>query len=108
MTEQPTQIQIQAQWILDQMNVPAAVNQMLIQEGAPVADGAPSDGVYLTFGHLNPPVITNLTTEIEREALAATVFPVVPVSRFLLSRDRLKSFHVIIGQYLEASENNGQ
>ena len=103
-TPQQTEFQIQAQWILDPMVVPAAVNQMLIQDGPPVDDGRSPDGTYLTFGHLNPPVAMEPLLGSDGNPFPNAILPVVPVSRFLVSRERLKSFHATLGRYLEATD----
>ncbi|TFD47559.1 hypothetical protein E3T46_17335 [Cryobacterium sp. Hh11] len=98
------QFQIQAQWVLDPLSVPAVVNQMLIQEGPPVENGMTPDGTYLTFGHLNPPISMEPQPDPGPDAFANTILPVVPVSRFFVSRERLKSFHATLGRYLEATD----
>jgi hypothetical protein len=98
--DEPQAFQIQAQWMLDPTSLPATANQMLIQTGAPVDGISIFDGVYLSFGHLNPPIMEEPKSQEEYAAASQMVFPVVPVARLFVSRDRLQQFSDVLANFL--------
>lgn len=91
------EIQIQAQWIIDPGFQPSAANQMIVQDGMPNGNSLSSE-IYVTFGHVNPPIFDN------PDAAIGAVVPVLPVARLLMSRERLTAFHALIGAHLNAEE----
>jgi len=97
------QITVQAQWILDPSDLPATANQILVQPSAPLASGK-SDGAYVTVGHLNPPMVGGAPGPISPEMAAGIVFPVVPVARFLVSRERLADFRDALTAFIDTMD----
>lgn len=75
----------------DAANAPAAhANQFIAQVGPPTESGMP-DGVYLTFGHIPPPLVISKDPEMrqrEIEVLKAGI-QVEVLGRFHFSRERL-------------------
>jgi hypothetical protein len=68
------EINLQAQWLLNDTDVPAPANQTLIQIGNGTA--------YLAFGHINPPTLEGPPdTQVTQEMLEGRTFPVVVVAR---------------------------
>jgi len=104
-TPDETQFQIQAQWVLDNSAVPAAVNQFLLQPAAPLESGA-IDGAYLTIGHLNPPMLPGYAGPLNSEILAGQIFPVIPVARVLVSMPRLRDLRDNLDKFIEAMEGH--
>lgn len=102
MTDEPQFFQIQAQWILDPSSVPANANQLLLQDGPPAVNGGTGDGVYVTFGHLNPPITPGVDGVPNPGGLDGQIFPVFPVGRFYLSLERLKAFNEQINAFIQA------
>ena len=86
-------VNISAQWALDPGMQAVLANQLFVQwDGAASENGNP-DGVYLTFGHVNPPVFSLPPGEQPTpEMLQSYIAPVIPVSRVYCSFDRLKAF----------------
>jgi hypothetical protein len=81
-------VQVQARWILDPSTIPTPVNALMVQLGAP-ANGKP-DGVYLQFGHINPPVVEGPPgTSLTQDMVDGAIFPVMPAARLVVSLDRL-------------------
>lgn len=97
------QITVQAQWILNPSDLPATANQILIQPSAPLASGK-TDGAYVTVGHLNPPMVDGTPGPINPEMAADMVFPVVPVARFLVSRERLADFRDALTAFIDTMD----
>lgn len=87
-------------------------NQYAASLGLPTADGHP-DGIYLTFGHLQIPLITGGEAEIRRllEERGSKVI-VAPQARFILSRARLGELigllNKIAEQYDRVSGTSGE
>lgn len=98
------QVTIQAQWILNPADLPATANQILLQPSAPLASGK-VDGAYVTIGHLNPPMVNGTPGQLTTELAASTIFPVTPVARFLVSRERLVDFRDAITTYIETMDS---
>ena len=96
----PESVSIKSQWANNPMNVPTTVNQMLLQLGLPAGEDTPSDGVYLSFGHMQPPILPNPMTDEAKAVLQNTVFTVMPVATIFLTRDRLEQFNVLIADFL--------
>jgi len=97
------QVTIQAQWVLNPADVPPTANQILLQPSAPLASGK-VDGAYVTIGHLNPPMVNGAPGQLTTEMASSTVFPVTPVARFLVSRERLADFRDAITTYIETMD----
>lgn len=77
-----TQIEIGAKWEYDPLQLPSVVNQVLIQHA--MADGRTGqpNGMYISLGHVNPPVFTG---ELNAEqASNIDPLPVVVVGSFYL------------------------
>jgi len=92
----PGIVNVQPQWMLNQTNVPPAVNQIMIQGGVNVG-GSPTvlgeaDGLYITFGHVMPPI---------SEPQAGEIVPIIPMGTYFLTKARLAEFHSVIGNFLE-------
>lgn len=87
------EIQVQAQWALDPSIQSAAANQIMIQDGIPGDDGTASEA-YLTFGHVNPPIMDGPPEGTD------IFLPIFPVARLILSRDRIKQLHALLGTHL--------
>ncbi|MBD8517068.1 hypothetical protein [Plantibacter sp. CFBP 8804] len=96
----PQELQLPVQWVFDQMSLPVSANQLLLQQGPPVGD-KPFDGYYVMVGHLQPPVIT---AESRPEDFVGQVLPVVPITRFHVSRDRLVEFRDLITTFLDGTD----
>jgi len=97
------QITVQAQWVLNPNDLPATANQILVQPSAPLASGK-SDGAYVTVGHLNPPMVNGMPGPITPDMTADMVFPVVPVARFLVSRERLADFRDALTAFIDTMD----
>lgn len=93
------EFQIQAQWVIDPMTIPPNVNQLLLQSGVNVGTNTPEE-IYVTFGHINPPTIDSTSPATVQASASAMVFPVAPVARFVISRDRLAEFNRVISEFL--------
>jgi hypothetical protein len=104
MVNDPEQISIKAQWALDATSVPPVVNQILIQHTMPDRTGRP-DGAYVTFGHLNPPVMPDGSNVTDGPETGNLVFPVMPVARFHVSMERLAEFRDHISGFLDDIES---
>jgi hypothetical protein len=94
------EFQIQAQWVIDPGSIPVTVNQILLQSSVPTASTGRPDGVYVTFGHLNPPMIMDPTDPEQIAAASRGVYPVTSVARVYVSRERLVSFRDAIDSFL--------
>ncbi|MFF2271554.1 hypothetical protein ACFVTX_04735 [Agromyces sp. NPDC058136] len=98
--------QVQAQWVIDPMVVPAPANQFLVQASGDET-GASAE-VVLNFGYFSPPLV-NLPgasqAEIE-QAMASSIFPVPAVARVTMSRGRLIELHTKISEILAATDGD--
>jgi hypothetical protein len=91
---------------VDWSDVPSApvvhVNQTLAQIGTPSQDRMP-DGVYLSLGSAEPPVITGSTEERQRALEALSGLKVTIHGRFHMSRshlaDLIKVLETVADQY---------
>ena len=96
---QPGLINIQSQWMINPGEIPATVNQILLQGGLNVgiSEGVPgpADGIYLSFGHMSPPLAQPQPGEI---------IPIIPIGRYHLSKERLAEFHQVSGGFLNGFE----
>jgi hypothetical protein len=110
MPESETAHSLRAQWVIDDMAQPQAVNQLLARFGTPPfsAPNVP-DAVYLTFGHMNP-VLFNLEpgTMPTPADVEGVVLPVVPVAHMAMSIDRLRDFVGQLEQVIEQFDANQQ
>lgn len=108
MSDEPREMNVNASWILDPTVQSAVVNQMFLQFDNPASPAsARPDGVYLTFGHVNPPVFNLPAGENpSQEMVASLVLPVTPSARIYLSIERLRAFIDDIDAKLKAVEGN--
>lgn len=96
-------ITVNAVWALDPAVVPAFANQCLVQLGVPPLSGkGEQDGIYLTFGHLNPPAFPG-TPEEAQAAANTQMLPVIPVARVVMTRARVTALHAALGELLDAT-----
>lgn len=77
------QVQIGAKWEYDPRQLPSVANQVLIQHA--MADGLTGrpTGMYISLGHVNPPVFTGEMSP--EQATDIDPLPVVVVGSFYLS-----------------------
>ncbi|MEV6547628.1 hypothetical protein AB0M57_02830 [Streptomyces sp. NPDC051597] len=64
-------------------------NQFVASLGLPTSTGK-ADEVYLTFGHVAPPVLTGTPQAMEEQVRALGSLPVETLGRYVLSRARLQ------------------
>ena len=97
-------LSMKSQWAINPMNAPTAVNQILLQLGLPAGEGHNSDGIYLSFGHLQTPVVPQPLTDEMKVQLENTLFTVMPLATFFLTRERLAQFNALISDFLQKTE----
>ncbi|MFJ2732261.1 hypothetical protein [Streptomyces sp. NPDC087317] len=64
-------------------------NQFVVSVGLPTAEGKP-DQVYITFGQVEPPVLTGTPAEMEQRLRELGSLPVETLGRYVVSRSRLQ------------------
>jgi hypothetical protein len=102
MAEQSESMQFRVQWPSNAGSLPTLVNQITVT-GSPAASGV-SDGFYLNFGHVQPPLIAAGTApEIVAELVAAPL-AVTPVGSFFLSIERTKELVNVLKLALQSVE----
>lgn len=95
-------VQMQAQWIQDLAQVPAPVNQFLIQGGPDIGGSQVPDSFVITFGHLTPPPMPQFESQEEARAFAsANVALISAVARLTFTPGRLRELHGLLGQVIE-------
>ena len=88
-------LSIQAQWLINDTDVPSPANQTLVQLG----NGA----AYISFGHINPPSFQAPPgTLLTQEMVEGRTFPVVPVARVQMPISVLSELRDKIDQMLAA------
>ncbi|MGW9022882.1 hypothetical protein ACWGQ5_01325 [Streptomyces sp. NPDC055722] len=64
-------------------------NQFVVSVGLPTAEGKP-DQVYITFGQVEPPVLSGTPAAMEQELRELGSLPVETLGRYVVSRSRLQ------------------
>ncbi len=89
--------------MLDPSSIPVPANQIIIQVGD-------AESVYLTFGHVNPPVFDGIESGAAPtpEMLSSLTLAVIPVSQILLPFSKLvelrEKIDGILGQVQESAK----
>ncbi|WP_269997202.1 hypothetical protein [Arthrobacter sp. B2a2-09] len=96
------QVEIGAKWEYDPRQLPTVVNQVLIQHAMADAQTGRSNGMYISLGHVNPPVfIGEMSAE---QASNIDPLPVVIVGSFYLP---MQSVIALRDSLSEALRNGG-
>lgn len=92
------------QWLWDPTASVQLVNQLVIQPDVPMHDGAAGDQIYLTFGHLNPPLVIGDVADPQVQAQHdGAVLPITPVARLAVTRERLQEFSEVLSDWLQTT-----
>jgi hypothetical protein len=95
------QVTLRTEWKAATADDASPVNQVLIQQGFPIGQGGVPDGVYLTFGHVSPPLINPQATPEEVVQFAKdNVLQVRTIAQLYMSIDRLKELEGILADFI--------
>ncbi|UPL13000.1 hypothetical protein [Microbacterium galbinum] len=98
------QIQVQTVWQINPMNVPAPINQILLQEG-PTTKNGKSGEYFLSLGHVTPPAfVPEPDGTLPPEAVNGLVLPIAAVGTFSLTFERLVEFRELIDAFVDQAK----
>ncbi|HWV78901.1 MAG TPA: hypothetical protein VN027_16450 [Isoptericola sp.] len=101
----PAGKEVRASWPSSTMEDAQVVNQFAISNDVPTMTGAVDGGIYLTFGHVSQPVLTD--ERAVREFLADTrpvELDIRKLGTFYLSNRRARDLVEVLHRHLEAQE----
>lgn len=100
-----THVPFDLTWMTDPHRIPSPMTSVMVRAGNNTGgNGRPSE-VYLTLGHVNPPV---LTEEQAAEIDGSVKLPVVVVGEFVMSIDRLTELQGVLASFLSAIAEDAQ
>jgi hypothetical protein len=98
----PEGLPLRLAWLTDPAATPTVVNQISLLPGPGFLDrGTATDLFYMHIGHVNPPMLSGDMNEEDLDSYVANnVLPVVETGNFVITLDRLREFHAVIGKAL--------
>ncbi|MEU9710763.1 hypothetical protein AB0E21_19410 [Streptomyces sp. NPDC047967] len=75
-------------------------NQFIVSVGLPTSQGRP-DEIYLTFGQVEPPVLTGTPEQMEDQLRKLGSLHVETLGRYVVSRDRLQELIEVLQRTAE-------